>query len=61
MFVVIKAFALGLSDNIQDIKLNWNFRKTVNNISVIVLDRKGTMEMGKVQEGKKRVATLTAA
>lgn len=35
--------------------------KTVNNISVIVLDRKGTMEMGKVQEGKKRVATLTAA
>ena len=35
--------------------------KTVNNISVIVLDRKGTMEMGKVQEGKERVATLTAA
>ena len=33
--------------------LHANQCKTVNNISVILLDGKGTMEMGKFQEGKK--------
>ena len=32
--------------------------KTVNNVSVILLDGKGTVEMGKLQEGKGRVTTL---
>lgn len=41
--------------------LDANQFKTVNNMSVILLDGKGTMEMGKVQEGKERVISLTAA
>ena len=41
--------------------LHANQFRTVTNISVISLDGKGTMEMGKVQEGKERPSSLTAA